>query len=199
VGSKPIGPFGNAMPRTPLLVILLLMHRSLFATVLLLLVTLASAQTTDGSKSKIAKSELAKVRKTKYRVLVPTYVPAGFVVKLGVLELDKEQALTNWTVRYVNPKTKATFTVQMASDGLGDYIFSTPDGDTTEPTGHLIGKSPIFGKFELMLVKKPKFNMTATTWIELGRKTYPNYVMIYSDKVPSATSKRIIESLRWLK
>lgn len=175
------------------------MLRPALLTAFLLLVSYVSAQTTSGSASRVPKAELAKVRKSKYRVVVPTYVPAGFVVKQASLEVDKERALTNWTLRYHHPKTKATFTVQMASDGLGDYIFSTPDGDTTEPTGSIFGKSPVFGRFDLMVAKKPKYNLTATTWISTSTRTYPNYTMVYSDGVDAATVKRVIESLRWLK
>lgn len=175
-----------------------MMIRAAFTALLLATALVASAQTTSGASARIPKNELAKVRKSKYRVLVPTYVPPGFVAKAN-LELDKEAALTNWVLRYSHPKTKATITIQMASDGLGDYIFSTPDGDTTEPTGSIFGKSPVFGKFELMVVKKPKYNMTATTWISTSTRTYPNYTMVYSDGVKAGTVKRVIESLRWLK
>lgn len=174
------------------------MLRPALLTAFLLLVSYVSAQTTNGVASRVPKAELAKVRKSKYRVVVPTYVPAGFLVKAN-LELDKEAALTNWVLRYTHSKTKATITIQMASDGLGDYIFSTPDGDTAEPTRSIFGKSPVFGKFELMVVKKPKYNMTATTWISTSTRTYPNYTMVYSDGVAEGTVKRVIEGLRWLK
>ncbi len=175
------------------------MIRAFLISAVFLLAALANAQTSDGAASKISKTELAKVRKSKYRVLVPTYVPAGFVVKEAKLVVDKEPALTDWRVRYHNPKTQAEFTVQMASDGLGDIIFSTPDGDVIEPGKSVYGKSPVFGKFEIMSAQKGKYKTAGCNWMEVAQKTFPYFAMVYSEGMDAATIKRIVESLRWLK
>lgn len=175
------------------------MLRALAFSALLAIVALSSAQTSDGAASKISKTELAKVRKSKYRVLVPTYVPTGFVVKEAKLVVDKEPALTDWRVRYHNPKTKAEFTVQMASDGLGDIIFSTPDGDVIEPGKSVYGKSPVFGKFEVMSAQKGKYRTAGCNWLDVAPKTFPRFAMVYSEGMDAATIKRIVEGLRWLK
>ena len=175
------------------------MIRAFLISAVLTVTAFAHAQTSNGVASKISKTELAKGRMSIYRVLVPTYVPAGFVVKEAKLLIDKEAALTDWRVRYENPKTKAKFTLQMASDGLGDIIFSTPDGDVIEPGKSVYGKSPVFGKFEVMTAHKGTYRTAGCNWIELGKKTYPHFVMVYSDGIDGGTVKRIVEGLRWLK
>lgn len=176
-----------------------MMIRATLTALLLTVALSASAQTTSGVTSKIPKAELAKVRKSKYRVVVPTYVPAGFTKVEASLGVDKEPVLSGWSVRYLNPKTKAYFLLQMASDGLGDPMFDLPNGDTVEPNGSLFGKSPIFGKFEVMSYKKGKIKIAQSTWYEVSKKTLPKYAMVTSDGMEPSEVKRIIEGLRWLK
>lgn len=175
------------------------MIRALLISAALTFSALAHAQISNGLASKISKAELAKVRKSKYRVLVPTYVPADFVVKEAKLTVDKEAALTDWRVRYQNPKTKAEFTLQMASDGLGDIIFSTPDGENMLPTGSAFGKSPVLGRFEVMFARKGNYKMAGINWLNASKKTFPNFAVVYSQGMDASVVKRIVESLRWLK
>ncbi len=175
------------------------MIRALLTSLLFAVVMLASAQTTNGVASKVPKTELSKLRKSKYRVVVPTYVPAGFTKVNANFEYDKEPALSLWIVRYQNPKTKASFTLQMASDGLGDPFFDLPNGDTVDPTGSIFAKSPIMGRVEVMYYKKGKVKMAMSTWYDASKKTYPRYAMVMSDGMEASEVKRIIESLRWLK
>lgn len=175
------------------------MIRAAVTALLLATALVASAQTTDGSKSRIPKAELAKIRKTKFRVVVPTYVPAGFTKGSTELFLPVDPQLTVWSAKYRDFKTKRNFVIQMASDGLGDPMFDLPNGDTVEPNGSLYGKSPILGKFEVMFYKKGNVKMAHCTWYEVSKKGYPRYAMVMSDGMEPSEVKKIIESLRWLK
>ena len=179
----------------------------LFAAFLLVFVLAAAyGQSSDaGARSLIPKSILAKVRKSKFRVLVPTYVPPGFKYQSASLATWAEDspkddpALMNWTAVYVNAKTKEKLIIQMASDGLGDYIFSLPNGDTIEPTKTLAGKSPAFGPYEILVASQGSYRCSATYWTEVSIKTYPRHVMVIGDGMNSAVVKRVIDGLRWLK
>lgn len=175
------------------------MPRLIFALLVLAAAVVAPAQTTDGKKSLVPDFALREVRKTKFRVLVPTYVPAGYVVDFAGLKKDKEPILNDWSIAYVNRKTKTTITVQMASEGLGDPIFDLPTGGEKEKNGSIWAQSPILGKVEVMWATKGSLKMAACTWYKTKTKTYPRYAMIMSEGVDAKEIKKMIEGLRWLK
>ena len=177
---------------------MLQMVRSLIAFLILLAASISVAQTTDGRKSLIPTTKLQAVRKTKYRVLVPTYVPAGFRIDSCELKKDKEAMLTDWTVSYKNSKTKASAMLQMTSEGVGDPLFTLPDGDVLDPTGSIWAKSPILGKVEVYYVKKGKVKMANCTWYDVSKKTFPKMAMMMSEGIEPSELKKMIESLRWL-
>ncbi len=171
-----------------------------------LIPAVAIPQTTTGVLSGLPKHALQTVRKSGYKVLVPTVIPRGFkLVKWELMnhmdpgQTKKNPALTDWRLRYENAHSRAEIVVQMASDGLGDYIFDMPDGDTVEPLSSLKAKSPALGSFAVMVAKKGSYRAAATTWIELKTKGYPKYLMVYGNGVEGTAVKRVAESLRWLK
>jgi hypothetical protein len=174
------------------------MVRLFLAFFILLAACFSTAQTTDGRKSRIPSANLKAVKKTKFRVLVPTYVPVGFRVQSCGLSDDPEPILAVWRISYQNPKTKASVVLQMASEGVGDPMFDLPNGDVVEPNGSIWARSPILGKVEVMYVKKGKLRMANCTWYDVSKKTFPRLAMMVSHGVEPSEIKKMIESLRWL-
>lgn len=157
-----------------------------------------SGTTTKGSTAQITPTIRAQIRKAKVRVVVPTYVPAGFRLRSGGVAAAKQMELRDFTLRYEKPGTKAYFVIQMASDGLGDPLFDLPNGEVLEPTGTLAGKSALFGAYNLDFVKRKGVLLWHTTWYELPGKTYPRYAMVMGSDLPPETGKKIVDGLRWL-
>lgn len=175
------------------------MIRNLALGALAVLSCVASAQVTTGKSSGMTATQIAKVRKSKYRVLVPTYLPAGFRLTSCGMSDDKEPILASWVARYRNPKSKAEFTIQMASEGLGDPMFDLPNGDVVEPTGWMKVSNPILGKIDMGYYHKGKTWIVNCTWYETKSKSYPKYAMIIAHGLPATQVKQVLQSLRWLK
>lgn len=141
----------------------------------------------------------AELLKGPFHILVPTYVPAGFHPTVAKIDDRDKPAYANLTLTYVNSKTKGEFTVQMASEGLGDPLFNVNDGDTVEPNGHLWAKNPILGRVQLDYYVKGKTKLFHCDWVALRGKTHPDNAMILGEGLSPAEGKKILESLRWLK
>ncbi|MBN9502790.1 MAG: hypothetical protein BGO01_12570 [Armatimonadetes bacterium 55-13] len=155
--------------------------------------------TTDGKASGLSAKQLATLRKSKFKVVVPTYVPAGFKVDSVGFTDTKVPVEASFALTYKNAKTKAEFTVQMASDGLGDPIFTLDNGDAVDATSVLKAKSPILGAVDVEVYAKGREKMFQCTWMEHKNRSLPQFAMAYGRGVDGATGKKIIESLRWLK
>jgi hypothetical protein len=164
-----------------------------------LLGCVALAQTTSGNASRMTAQQLSKLRATKRHFLVPTYVPAGFKVKRFGLESPKDPVMLSWILTYENPKTKASFTVQMCSDGIGDVFFDLPGGDVVEATGHKDLKSKVLGEASVEEYVKGKHRLWHVNWVELGSKAVPKFIALIGEKMSSAEGKKIVLGLRWLK
>lgn len=175
------------------------MVRWIATCIAILAASISLAQVTDGKTAQLSPKLLARIKKTKYRVLVPTYLPAGFRIKTADLAIDKSPDLTNWYLSYENPKTKAMITIQMASEGLGDPMFDLPNGDVADPTGSIWAKNPILGKVNLEYLVKGPIRMSQCTWYDASKTTYPRVVMIFAHNVDAKVTKKVLESLRWLK
>lgn len=155
--------------------------------------------TTDGKTAHLSPRQKASLLQGKFRVLVPTYVPTGFKVTTAKIADRKDAVAASLTLTYKNAKTKGEFTVQMASDGLGDPLMGIPGGDTVEPNGHLSAKNPILGKVHLDYYIKGKTKLFNCTWMPASNKTYPRFAMIMGEGLVPSEGKRVLESLRWLK
>lgn len=172
--------------------------RKVLSLVFILLVAVASAQFTDGSASKLGTGNLAKLRSfKKMRFLLPTYVPAGYQLKSFAIEEPNDPVTLMWHVRYVNPKTKGEFVLQMCSDGIGDIFFNTPDGDTMQPTGELPFASSAIGKGVIEVYSKGKLREWHMQWVELKQK--PMFVSLIGHNMSGSEGQKIVNSLRWLK
>ncbi len=159
----------------------------------------ANSQTTSGKVAQIPKTFKTKLKASKLRVVVPTWIPKGFkLVKSNVVHA-KEMFMRDVYLRYEKPGTKSSFFVQFASDGIGDPFFDLPNGDTLEATGIVKGKNPIIGPFDMEYVTKKPYLMWHITWYELKQKGYPKYVLVAGENIPISDGKKIIESLSWLR
>jgi hypothetical protein len=158
----------------------------------------AHAQMTTGKVAQIPSSFKAKVKASKLRIVVPTWIPKGFkLVKSDVVQA-KEMFMRDVHLRYEKPGTKSLFYVQFASDGIGDPFFDLPNGDTLEATGTVKGKNAIIGSFEMEYVNKKPYMMWHVTWHELKQKGFPKYVLVAGENLPVSDGKKFIESLSWL-
>ncbi len=169
------------------------------AVALLCSVAVSSAQTTSGKVAQIPTTFKTKLKASKLRIVVPTWIPKGFkLVKSNVVQ-EKEMFMRDVHLRYEKPGTKSSFFVQFASDGIGDPFFDLPNGDTLEATGTEIGKNSVIGAFEMEYVTKKPYLMWHITWYELKQKGYPKYVLVAGENIAISDGKKIIESLSWLK
>lgn len=175
------------------------MIRSLILASLLALTTFGATQTTNGKASGMSTAQIAKVKKTKFRVLVPTFVPAGFRLQTCGIEEEKDPLSAMWSATYRNAKTGGKFVIQMASDGLGDPMFDLPNGDVVDPTGYTTVQNPILGKVAVGYYQKGKIRIANCTWYETKSKSYPKYAMIMCDGMALTDVKRVLAGLRWLK
>ena len=87
----------------------------------------------------------------------------------------------------------------MASNGLGDPLFTVGDGDTVEPNGSLWAKNPILGKIQLDYYVKGATKLFHCNWVPASKKTFPQLAMVMGQGLAASEGKRILESLRWLK
>lgn len=155
------------------------------------------ALTTNGLPAQIKPQHKQQVRAGKLKVLVPTYVPSGFKLTKFSVYQDKDPVLRDVTLIYTG-SGKKKFTVQFASDGLGDPFFDLPSGDVADKSGTLKCKSPIFGAFDLDFARKGDYIGWHTTWIQINPKGFPVYVLIWGEGFGPQDGKKIAESLRWL-
>ncbi len=154
---------------------------------------------TDGNASKLGTANLKKLRDSKMVALVPTYVPTGF--KIDSLYIDKQKTLleSSFGYTYKNSKTGAEFTIQMASDGLGDPIFDTEEDYNWKQVKSTKAKSPVFGEYSVESLKTKKGMLIQATWYEVPGKQLPDYVMIVGSKIDPTTAVKVMNSLRFLK
>lgn len=167
------------------------------ALFLVLLVAIAAAQTTDGSKSKIGAANVAKLRKLKMKFALPTYLPSGYKFKSMRIEEPNDPVTLMVSLQYTNSKTKGDLIVQMCSDGIGDVFFTMPNGDTVEPNGHLNWKSPAIGAGVIETYVKGRYREWHLNWIEF--KTKPTFLSIIGHNMSAVEGKKVVESMRWLK
>jgi hypothetical protein len=172
-----------------------------FALLLVLLSSFAVGDVpeTDGKASKIKPAHLQKLRIDKYRLLLPTFVPAGYTVAKADLQRGETMQETVFELTYKNAKTKAEIIVQMASEGLGSPMFTLANGEIADATGSITAKSPIFGKVKMEVLKEKKERQFHCEWIDLGKKAMPRFVMIYGVGAEAADGKQMLESLRFFK
>lgn len=164
---------------------------------LTLIITQTGGPSTNGLTAQIKPQHKQQVRAGKLRILAPTYVPSGFKLTKFTVYQDKEPALRDVNLIYAGTGKKK-FTIQFASDGLGDPFFDLPGGDVAEKSGTLKCKSPIFGNFDLDFAKQGDYLGWHTTWYEFNPKGFPKYVLIWGEGFGPQDGKRIAESLRWL-
>ncbi|MBX3097008.1 MAG: hypothetical protein KF812_09105 [Fimbriimonadaceae bacterium] len=96
---------------------------------LLLFAALAPQQAipnTDGATSKVSPRVMTLLRKSEMIVVLPTEMPAGFECRN--LTLDEGEEGFDLQMMWMRDSDEATITLQIAWEGLGDFLF--PEGGT---------------------------------------------------------------------
>jgi hypothetical protein len=153
---------------------------------------------TSGGAAKLKPSDLAKLKKSKLRVLLPTDVPAGFSVTNFTFEDNNKEPLTSVLFITYSNKKGGEITVQMASDGIGSPIFDD-EMVALGPQKSLMARSPILGKVQIDYIRTKRGYQFHCEWVELGKNAPPRVAMIYGHGVDPAVGKRLLESLRFLR
>ena len=135
-----------------------------------------------------------KLRKAGLVAYVPTWLPKGYKLKSFEISDEKDVAMKSYSLNYTNAKGGG-FTIQSASDGLGDAFFDNAEDDG-KPTGVLKVKNPQLGMIHVELYFKGKLREFHNQWIELKSKAYPRYLMLIGSGVGKEDLKKLYASLR---
>lgn len=85
-------------------------------------------EATDGSTSQISPKILQILRRSGFDIVVPTYLPPGF--RCSNVSLDEGEKGFDLQMVWLREEAQSTITLQMAWDGLGDYLLG--EGDVKE-------------------------------------------------------------------
>jgi hypothetical protein len=138
----------------------------------------------------ISPSQLANLRRTKQDVFLPTWLPKGMKSEINV-NLDKQRDLVYYSVTYRAGKQE--FTLQTASEGIGDIFLEDDNGPLNSETGSAV--IPGFGKVEIEFQKKPNGKFVVN-WLDRGAKKWPHFVGFLGGGMDQPTVKRILASVR---
>ncbi|HEY3782336.1 MAG TPA: hypothetical protein VGL56_14735 [Fimbriimonadaceae bacterium] len=156
------------------------------AAVLGLVASLALA-----SPSQLTKAQMAKMKKLG-RVVVPTYIPAGF--KLKKVTFDPGE----YDLEYTGPRG-ADLLVQMASDGIGDIsLGNNADPKTLKETTRKV-TNPVLGTQEMQVDIAKDDREFAVNWIDLGDKAKPRFLSIIGSSMNADLGAKVWKGLRFLK
>jgi hypothetical protein len=156
-------------------------------------------QTTSGKASGMTAQQLGRLRASKRRFVVPTYVPAGLKVKNFQLMNPRNPLLLSWVLTYEHPKSNASLILQMCSEGIGDVFFTLGNGVTVEATGHKEVRSKVLGNVSVEEYVKGRHRLWHVNWVEIGPKAVPRFVALIGEKISPVEGRKIVAGLRWLK
>lgn len=157
------------------------------AVVLTCVASLGSTETL----SKVQRAEITKAGLTAY---VPSLIPKGFKLKTFAVEKNNDKLLRGYSMHFIGPKG-AEFTIQGASDGLGDAMFTVGDGDVVDPTSTIKVPSKVLGTVEVELFFKGKERQFHNQWKATSGKLYPRNFMIFGSNLSEAEIKNLYKSL----
>jgi hypothetical protein len=164
---------------------------------LLLVASVAFAQTTSGKTSGLSNAQLKRLRATKLRYLVPTKVPRGFKVARFELEPHKDPIMVHFSITY--KKGSSRIIIQMSSEGLGDLFFDE-DADKGKPHGTLTWRSSLFKEdWTIEYQTEQAQRHWHIQWIELPGKHFPRHLSAIGYGCEPWVGKQMLESLRWLR
>lgn len=138
----------------------------------------------------LSATDLAQLRKLKHVIYLPSWIPRGFRGKVSV-NMDKDPIQCFYSVVY--SKGKSSFTLQTASEGIGDIFLE--DGNGELPASIVKVKNPVFGLIEIEFDKKTK-SQFVVNWMERKGTALPHYVGVLGSKMELSDAKRIVGSLR---
>jgi len=137
-------------------------------------------------------SDVHALHTTKQIVYLPTWIPAGYKGEVNV-NLNKEAVLTDYQVTYT--KGTSSFTIQTASDGIGDIFLETADGTEIEDALATVRNSVLGGTVEIRLDKKTKTQFVVN-WIEVSKKKLPLFVGLLGEHMKLNDIKHVVSSVR---
>lgn len=140
----------------------------------------------------ITSKYIAQAKKLNLVTVVPTYVPAGFKLKVAVASVyEKKYGDTHIT--FMNGKSELT--IQMASEGIGDPILDDED----EPSKILNINSPVLGTVEMQFGKPKAMRPFLCTWYMTSMHLNPVFVMVMGQGVSEPEIVKFVQGLRFLK
>jgi hypothetical protein len=145
----------------------------------------------------LSADQIKWLKAEKLRCVVPTYIPAGMHLwkfALGPRGAD-QPATVELTYRGVG---KAEFTVQMASDGIGDLILQSDDDEIHEATRLKRIRNRDIGDVELEFLPFRGEDHFGFNWVPLG-KTYPLFALVVGDHIGFTEAVKIVRGVRFLK
>lgn len=167
------------------------MRHRFFLLLLCTLCGLALADSTaPASAAGLKAADASKLKKLGVKIVIPTYLPAGFTLKSLQVE-PKGNYGKSYTLEY-SGAGQQSFRVLMCTEGYG----GTPPGDQEQSF-----TNPLFGKARLnwsAATRSFPNSIFVTDWVSQVRGKTPVYRVDGKDVSPEEAIK-IAESLRLLK
>ena len=107
------------------------------------------------------------------------------------MNVEKDPIQCYYSVVY--SKGKSSFTLQTASEGIGDIFLEDSNGELAAAVVKV--RNPVFGTIEIEFDKKTK-SQFVVNWMERKGTALPHYVGVLGSKMELADAKRIVASLR---
>ncbi|MEQ1821460.1 MAG: hypothetical protein ABL949_03030 [Fimbriimonadaceae bacterium] len=145
-----------------------------------------------GTFPALSASQLKELRTTKQNVYLPGHVPKGMKANVNVEVSKEDKTQTYYQVTYTLGKSK--FTIQSASEGIGDVFLEDDKGNGLESAYQKVKTKP-FGEVEIEFDKKTK-RQFIVNWIEMPKKQMPRYIAMFGSDISLETAKKIIASVR---
>jgi hypothetical protein len=140
----------------------------------------------------VSATQMRELRTTHQNVYLPSFMPKGMKASLNV-EVNKQDATrSSYQVTYSNGKSK--FTIQSASEGIGDVFLEDEQGNELE-SAYVKVRSRLFGSIEIEYDKKTK-RQFVVNWIEMPKKQMPRYIAMFGNDISLETAKKIVASVR---
>ncbi len=142
------------------------------------------------------RAEIQKIGRSHLQVVVPTFMPKGY--RENKMDLnDHSVEDEDFNVSFTNRKD-GVITIQMASSGIGDIIFTLADGNTVEPTSTAMIRTKLLGKVAVDRYDSKIIHDFHFDWIDLGTNHHPRFILVHGVSVTKADALNFVKGLRWL-
>jgi len=147
---------------------------------------------TDGATSQITPKILQILRRSGFAAVVPTYLPPGF--RCGNVSLDEGEEGFDLQMVWLREEDQATIALQMAWEGLGDYL-PGDEGVTEKEVATDFGEVVLYGS-EVEGVYEWGHN-----WVEVpetARGEVAQYFMLLGSGCPLDEAAKVLGSVKRL-